>query len=159
MLGSDTYIETVAAAVDEIAAVAAGNLHAPVEHCPGFDVGRLLEHTGGFARIVAGRVARDEEWIPRTGNWKKAPADEVAGDYRTLMKYLPADQWTGWRHLPVQAMASLLAVVAQHVNLKGLTRSRRGPKKPPQQKPVYDKKHKHYSTARLLKDLDQEDTC
>jgi len=86
-------------------------------------------------------------------------ADEVAGDYRTLMKYLPADQWTGWRHLPVQAMASLLTVVAQHVNLKGLTRSRRGPKKPPQQKPVYDKKHKHYSTARLLKGLDQEDTC
>ena len=80
MLGSDTYIETVAAAVDEIAAVAAGNLHAPVEHCPGFDVGRLLEHTGGFCRIVAGRVARDEEWIPSTGNWHEAPADEVAGD-------------------------------------------------------------------------------
>ena len=86
-------------------------------------------------------------------------ADEVAGDYRTLMKYLPADQWTAWRDLPVQAMGSLLAVVAQHVNLKGLTRSRRGPKKPPQQKPVYDKKHKHYSTARLIKGLDQEDTC
>lgn len=85
-------------------------------------------------------------------------ADEVAGDYRTLMKYLPAEQWTGWCELPVRAMARLLRAVAQHVNLKGLRRSRRGPKKPPQEKPVYDKNHKHYSTARLLNDLEQEDS-
>lgn len=86
-------------------------------------------------------------------------ADEVAGDYRTLMKYLPAEQWKGWRDLPVPAMARLLCTVAQHVNLKGLSRSPRGPKKPPQEKPVYDKKHKHYSTARLLNNLEQEDSC
>lgn len=84
-------------------------------------------------------------------------ADEVAGDYRTLMKYLPADQWTGWRDLPAPAMSRLLRAVAKHVNLKGLSRSQRGPKKPPPQKPAYDKKHKHYSTARLLKGLEQED--
>lgn len=86
-------------------------------------------------------------------------ADEVAGDYRTLMKYLPADQWSGWNGLPVKAMAKLLAAIAQHVNLKGLTRSQRGPKKPPREKPVHDRKHKHYSTARLLQDLQQEDSC
>jgi hypothetical protein len=86
-------------------------------------------------------------------------ADEVAGDYRTLMKYLPADQWTGWRDLPASAMSRLLHAVAKHVNLKGLSRSRRGPKKPPPEKPVYDKNHKHYSTARLLNDLEQEDGC
>lgn len=86
-------------------------------------------------------------------------ADEVAGDYRTLMKYLPADHWTGWRALPASAMSRLLCVVAKHVNLKGLSRSRRGPKKPPKEKPVYDKNHKHYSTARLLKGLEQKDTC
>jgi Transposase DDE domain len=85
-------------------------------------------------------------------------ADEVAGDYRTLMKYLPAEQWRGWRDLPVPAMARLLRAIAQHVNLKGLSRSPRGPKKPPQEKPVYDKKHKHYSTARLLNNLEQEDS-
>jgi hypothetical protein len=85
-------------------------------------------------------------------------ADEVAGDYRTLMKYLPADQWRGWRGLPVSAMARLLRAVAQHVNLKGLSRSPRGPKKPPQEKGVYDKNHKHYSTARLLKHLEQGDS-
>lgn len=86
-------------------------------------------------------------------------ADEIAHDYRALMKYLPADQWLGWRHLPAAALAQLLGTVAAYVNLKALTRSKRGPKKPPQQKPVYDQKHKHYSTARLLKGLEQEDSC
>lgn len=81
-------------------------------------------------------------------------ADEIAHDYRTLMKYLPAEQWTGWRELSASALAALLRSLAQHVNLKALTRSRRGPKLPPKRKPVYSKKHKHYSTARLLKDLD-----
>jgi hypothetical protein len=86
-------------------------------------------------------------------------ADEIAHDYRTLMKYLPADQWPGWRELSPVAMVQLLRTLAAHVNLKALTRSRRGPKKPPHQKPVYDKKHKHYSTARLLKGLEQDDSC
>lgn len=85
-------------------------------------------------------------------------ADEVAGDYRTLMKYLPAAEWLGWRDLPATAMASLLCALAQHVKLQGLTRSQRGPKKPPHEKPVYDKKHKHYSTARLLQELQSEDS-
>jgi hypothetical protein len=86
-------------------------------------------------------------------------ADEVGGDYRTVMKYLPPDQWLGWHNLPAAAMAKLLGVIAQNVNLKGLTRSQRGPKKPPKEKPVYDKKHKHYSTSRLLQDLQPENSC
>jgi hypothetical protein len=86
-------------------------------------------------------------------------ADEIAHDYRTLMKYLPVDQWRGWRGLTPETLGRLLRALAGNVNLKALTRSRRGPKKPPQQKPAYDKKHKHYSTARLLKGLQQEDSC
>jgi len=86
-------------------------------------------------------------------------ADEIAHDYRTLMKYLPADQWLGWRDLSPAALRRLLRTLAARVNLKALTRSVRGPKKPPRQKPAYDKKHKHYSTARLLKGLQQEDSC
>jgi Transposase DDE domain len=86
-------------------------------------------------------------------------ADEVGGDYRTLMKYMPPDQWSGWNALSATAMAQLLGAIAQHVRLKALTRSQRGPKKPPPDKPVYDKKHKHYSTARLLQDLQQEPSC
>jgi hypothetical protein len=54
-------------------------------------------------------------------------ADEVAGDYRTLMKYLPPEQWSGWHGLPATAMAKLLATIAQYVKLTGLTRSHRGP--------------------------------
>jgi hypothetical protein len=86
-------------------------------------------------------------------------ADEIAHDYRTLLKYVPAEQWLGWRHLPAAAMARLLRTLAAYVNLKALTRSPRGPKIDPPQKPVYDQKHKHYSSARLLKGLQQEDSC
>lgn len=84
-------------------------------------------------------------------------ADEVAFDYRTLMKYLPPDQWTGWRSLKPKDMVRLLTALARNVNVKALTRSTRGPKKPPAVKPVYSKKHKHYSTARLLSE--PKDTC
>jgi len=86
-------------------------------------------------------------------------ADEIAHDYRTLMKYLPSDQWFGWRGLSSIALARLLRTIAAHVNLKALTRSQRKPKKTPQKKPVYNKKHKHYSTARLLQDSEEQDTC
>jgi hypothetical protein len=86
-------------------------------------------------------------------------ADEIAHDYRTLMKYVPAEQWYAWRAVPAVALASLLRTLAAQVNLKALTRSVRGPKKPRQPKPVYDRKHKHYSTARLLNELDEQDTC
>lgn len=86
-------------------------------------------------------------------------ADEIAHDYRTLMKYLPADQWLGWWGLTPESLRKLLGALAANINLKALTRSQRGPKKPVQQKPVYDKKHTHYSTARLLTGLQQEKTC
>jgi hypothetical protein len=84
-------------------------------------------------------------------------ADEVAHDYRTLMKYLPPDQWVGWRSLQVKPLKRLLIALAHKVNVAGLTRSKRGPKKPPTVKPVYDRKHKHRSTARLLEE--GENTC
>lgn len=81
-------------------------------------------------------------------------ADEVAADYRTLMKYLPAEQWLGWRRLPARELVRLLTAVARQVHVAGLTRKTRGPKKPPAQKRIYDKKHKHRSTARLLEEAD-----
>lgn len=84
-------------------------------------------------------------------------ADEIAADYRTLMKYLPAEQWVGWQRLPAKELVRLLTAVARRVNVAGLTRTTRGPKKPPAQKRIYDKKHKHRSTARLLEEA--ENTC
>jgi hypothetical protein len=84
-------------------------------------------------------------------------ADEVAGDYRTVMKYLPPEQWQGWRELNATQMVRLLTVIAQSVNMAALKRNRRAPKKPPEVKPTYNRKHKHYSSARLL--LTTEDSC
>lgn len=78
MLTADRYREVVAANVDAISAVAAGHLDAGVEHCPGFDVGQLLEHTGAFCRIVNGRVI-DDEWTPASGNWQES-SSEVGSD-------------------------------------------------------------------------------
>lgn len=80
MLAPATYREIVAREIDAIARVGEGDLGAPVEHCPGFDVGKLLEHTGGFCRIVASRVNGGAEWEPSTGSWQTAPAEEVASD-------------------------------------------------------------------------------
>ncbi len=38
-------------------------------------------------------------------------ADEIAAEYRTLAKYLPAEKWKGWRELGAKEMASLLGSI------------------------------------------------
>ena len=58
-------------------------------------------------------------------------ADEIADEYRSVMKYLPAEQWKGWRELGAKEMASLLTEIARQVNMAELHRNQRGPKKPP----------------------------
>jgi hypothetical protein len=84
-------------------------------------------------------------------------ASEVAGDYRTLMKYLPSEKWIGWGTLCPTTFRRLLTRIAANVRLGGLARHKRGPKKPPTQKPVYCKQHQHYSTARLIEEA--KNTC
>jgi hypothetical protein len=78
-------------------------------------------------------------------------ADEIGAQYRTLAKYLPAEKWEGWRTLGAEEMVILLTEIARQVNMAELLRNQRGPKKPPDKKPVYNRKHKHFSTYRLLK--------
>jgi hypothetical protein len=114
--------------------------------------GNALAVVRGSIRAVHGSEAEGE----LSGYYL---ADEIGHDYRTLMKYLPAEQWVGWRGLAPAAMSRVLLAVAQYVNLEALTKSNRGAKKPPAVKPVYSKKHKHYSTCRLLKELQHEDSC
>ena len=137
-------------------------------HCELPGLGRPRAALFGFAMaLVAANALAVVRGSIRSEHGAKAEAevsgyylaDEIAHDYRTLMKYLPADQWLGWRGLTPAALGKLLGALAANVNLKALTRSQRGPKKPVQQKPVYDKKHKHYSTARLLEGLQQKDSC
>jgi Transposase DDE domain len=84
-------------------------------------------------------------------------ADEVGAQYRTLGKYLRAEQWKGWRKLGAEEMATLLTEIARQVNMAELLRNQRGPKKPPDKKPVYNKKHKHFSTYRRMEEA--EDPC
>jgi hypothetical protein len=84
-------------------------------------------------------------------------ADEIAAEYRTLMKYLPAEKWQGWRKLGAKEMASLLTEIARQVNMAELHRNQRGPKKPLDKKPVYNTKHKHFSTYRLIEE--DENSC
>jgi len=81
-------------------------------------------------------------------------ADEVAAEYRTLAKYLGAETWVGWRKLEAEEMVSLLTEIARQVNMAELLRNERGPKKPPDKKPVYNRKHKHFSTYRLIEEAE-----
>jgi len=53
-------------------------------------------------------------------------ADEIAAEYRTLAKYLPAEEWKGWRTLGAKEMASLLTEIARQVNMAELHRNQRG---------------------------------
>ena len=52
-------------------------------------------------------------------------ADEIAAEYRTLAKYLPAEKWKGWRKLGAKEMASLLTEIARQVNMAELLRNQR----------------------------------
>lgn len=137
-------------------------------HCELPGLGKPQAALFGFAMaVMAGNALAVVRGSVRSVHGAKAEgeisgyylADEISHDYRTLMKYMPAEQWVGWRALAPAAMTRLLLAVAQHVNLKALTRNQRGPKKPPKIKPAYNKKHKHYSTYRVLKGLQPEDSC
>src|SRR5262249_42290595 len=126
-------------------------------HCELPGLGKPRAALFGFAMaLVAGNALAVVRGAIRSAHGVAAAAeisgyylaDEIAHDYRTLMKYLPAAEWVGWRRLPTIAMARLLCAVAAHVNLKALTRTPRGPKKPPQQKPVYNWTFADFSTVR-----------
>ena len=54
-------------------------------------------------------------------------------------------------------LVRLLTAIAGQVNVARLTRTTRGPKKPRAQKRIYDNKHKHRPTARLLEE--GENSC
>jgi hypothetical protein len=74
--------------------------------------------------------------------------DEVAGTYRGMMLALPATHW-GFIHRSTNAQtARLLRSIVRHANLKVLTKTRRGPKKP--RHTPNCKNIKHLSTHRLL---------
>lgn len=79
-------------------------------------------------------------------------AHEMAARFAAVNLYAESLDWSGWRTLRPGPLVQLLTAIACNVKLAALTRSKRGPKKPPAEKPTYDPRHTHFSTARILED-------
>lgn len=75
--------------------------------------------------------------------------EEVQGTFRGMMIALPDPTWKPFADQSLEAFAHTLKHWAAKANLKRFTSSPRGSKKP-KTKGVYDPKHPHVSTARLL---------
>lgn len=75
--------------------------------------------------------------------------EEVQGTYRGMAIALPTSFWLSYLQMSVQEFAQTLKQWAALVNLKRFSSSPRGKKKP-KPKPIYDPKHPHVSTNRLL---------
>ncbi len=80
--------------------------------------------------------------------------EEVQGTFRGMMIALPPPFWLPLAQMSVPQFAQTLQQWAALVNLKRFSSSPRSPKKSKIQ-PVYDPKHPHLSTARLLKQQKQ----
>jgi hypothetical protein len=107
--------------------------------------GNALAVVRGSLRQAHGRVAEAEV----SGYYL---ANEMAASFRAVNLYAASLDWSAWRTLQPKPLVRLLTAIARNVNMALLTRSKRGPKKPPAEKPTFDKKHKHFSTARVLDD-------
>jgi IS4 transposase len=75
--------------------------------------------------------------------------EEVQATFRGMMIALPAPLWQPFNQMSVEQFALTLQQWAALVNLNRFSAAPRGPKKI-SAKPVYDPKHPHVSTARLL---------
>lgn len=130
-------------------------------HCEVTGLGKPRAALFMFAMaLVAGNALAVVRGSLRQAHGREAEAEvsgyylakEMAMSFGAVTLYTTDLDWSGWRNLTPRNLVRLLTAIAANVNMKLLTRSKRGPKKPPAEKPVYDKKHKHFSTARLLED-------
>ena len=80
--------------------------------------------------------------------------EEVQGTYRGMAIALPALLWLPVLQMSTVEFAHTLKQWANRVNLKRFSSSPRGRKKP-KPKPIYDPKHPHVSTSRLLRQPNQ----
>lgn len=76
--------------------------------------------------------------------------EELQGTYRGMAIALPALFWLPVLQMSTVEFAQTLKQWANRVNLKRFSSSPRGQKKP-KKKPIYNPKHPHVSTARLLR--------
>jgi IS4 transposase len=75
--------------------------------------------------------------------------EDVQATFRGMMIALPEPLWCPFAQMSVESFAQALKQWAAKVDLKRFSASPRGPKKPPK-KDMFDPKHPHVSTARIL---------
>jgi hypothetical protein len=76
-------------------------------------------------------------------------AQEVALTYGGMKVAIPEETWKPFQTMDSHQFGSWLGETASRVDMKWIRKAKRGPKKP-KVKPVFDPKHPHVSTARLL---------
>jgi hypothetical protein len=74
---------------------------------------------------------------------------EIQGTYRGMMIAIPPVHWEVFQSLSLKHLADVLLSLAAQVRLKDFLKQPRGPKKK-KGPPIYDPRHPHLSTARLL---------
>lgn len=77
-------------------------------------------------------------------------AHEIAEVHRGMMIAIPAEDWQVFSDLTPSQTVDVLQELARNVRLRAFRKHPRGPKKP-QPKRLWDPKHPHVSTAKLLK--------
>jgi IS4 transposase len=83
-------------------------------------------------------------------------AGEVAATYDGMMIAIPEAEWTThFALLKPAELARLLKILAANVRLHRFRKNVRGPKKPAPKR-VYDKRHPHVSTARIVAQRQQQ---
>jgi IS4 transposase len=83
-------------------------------------------------------------------------AGEVAATYHGMMIAVPEAEWTQhFASLSAGALARILKTLAANVRPDRFRKNIRGPKKPAPKR-IYDKKHPHVSTARILAERQQQ---
>lgn len=76
-------------------------------------------------------------------------AADVALDHHGMDVAIPEEMWKPFQEMTPKQFGDWLIATARNVDMRNIKKARRGPKKA-RQKPVFDPKHPHVSTARLL---------
>jgi hypothetical protein len=75
--------------------------------------------------------------------------DEVQGTYRGMMIAIAPEHWSVFADFELEQFASILQDLASRVRLKSFLKHTRATKKK-KDPPLYDPRHPHVSTAKLL---------
>lgn len=80
--------------------------------------------------------------------------DEIQGTYRGMMIAIPSQEWEAFSQMAIAQFTDTLSYLASLVNLKAISSTPRGPKKPPLER-IHNPRQCTVSTARLLREAKQ----